>query len=239
MRRGSKRRLKPLNFSDCPLLLSFLVKCEGGSIKVEKWFSYHSNRIQAFPILFRWMYVQGVLSELRLGFVDSDFKCSIVCPTLLGLMGIWQTRLGSWERWWKTEIKVSPTQVSAQLGHPVCLFMSSWSGPDPPNFATLVGPPVHFTNTVPGGAWQPNQILQSLILANSLQLWRPQLQATLKDSVGREILDRGEKGKEGRKALSVGTCGRERVQKRVQTLWTCGDIGDEYALLWQIWINWP
>ena len=41
------------------------------------------------------------------------------CPTLLGLMGIWQKRLGSWARWWNTEIKVNPTQVSAHLGHPV------------------------------------------------------------------------------------------------------------------------
>ena len=31
--------------------------------------------------------LQGVLSELRLGFVDFDFECFTVCPTLLGLMG--------------------------------------------------------------------------------------------------------------------------------------------------------
>ena len=58
-------------------------------------------------------HIQGVPSELRLGFVDLDFECSTVCPTLPGLMGIWQKRLGSWERWWDTEIKVNPTQVSA------------------------------------------------------------------------------------------------------------------------------
>ena len=63
--------------------------------------------------------VQGVPSELRLGFADLDFKCSTVCPTLLGLMGIWQKRLSSWARWWHTEIKVNPTKVSADLGHPV------------------------------------------------------------------------------------------------------------------------
>ena len=34
-------------------------------------------------------------------------------------MGIWKKRLGSWARWWNTEIKVNPTQVSAHLGHPV------------------------------------------------------------------------------------------------------------------------
>ena len=63
--------------------------------------------------------VQGVPSELRLGFVDLDFQCSTVCPTLLGVMGIWQKRLGSWTRWWNTEIKVNPAQGSAHLGHPV------------------------------------------------------------------------------------------------------------------------
>ena len=62
--------------------------------------------------------LQGVPSELRLGFVDLDYECSTVCPTLLGLMGIWQKRLGSLPRWWNTDIKVNPTQVSAHLGHP-------------------------------------------------------------------------------------------------------------------------
>ena len=33
-------------------------------------------------------HVQSVPSELRLGFVDLDFKCSTVCPTLIGLMGM-------------------------------------------------------------------------------------------------------------------------------------------------------
>ena len=55
--------------------------------------------------------VQGVPSELRLGFVDLNIECSTVCPTLLGLMGIWQKRLGSWARWWNTEMKGNPTQV--------------------------------------------------------------------------------------------------------------------------------
>ena len=38
--------------------------------------------------------LQGVPCARRLGFVDLDFECSTVCPTLLGLMGIWQKRLG-------------------------------------------------------------------------------------------------------------------------------------------------
>ena len=36
-----------------------------------------------------------------------DFECSTVCPTLPGLMGIWQKQLGSWARWWNTELKVT------------------------------------------------------------------------------------------------------------------------------------
>ena len=55
--------------------------------------------------------VQGVPCLRRLGVVDLDFVCSTVCQTLLGLMGIWQKRLGSWSRWWNTEIQVNPTQV--------------------------------------------------------------------------------------------------------------------------------
>ena len=34
-------------------------------------------------------------------------------------MGIWQKRLGSWASWWNTEIKVNPTQVYEDMGHPV------------------------------------------------------------------------------------------------------------------------
>ena len=63
--------------------------------------------------------MQGVPSELRLGFVDLDFECSTVCRTLLGLMGIWQKQLGSWATWWNTEIKVIPTQVHEDMGRPV------------------------------------------------------------------------------------------------------------------------
>ena len=62
--------------------------------------------------------LQGVPCAPRLGFVDLYFKCSTVCPTLFGLMVIWQNRLGSWARWWNTEIKVKPTQVYKDLGGP-------------------------------------------------------------------------------------------------------------------------
>ena len=58
--------------------------------------------------------IQGVPSELRLGFVDLDFECSTIFRTLLGLMGIWQKRLGIWARWWNTEI-----QVNEDMGRPV------------------------------------------------------------------------------------------------------------------------
>ena len=54
-----------------------------------------------------------------LGWVDSDFSCSTVCPVQLGLMWIRQNRLCSWVRWWNTDIKVNPTQVSEQMNHPV------------------------------------------------------------------------------------------------------------------------
>ena len=60
------------------------------------------------------MTIQGVPSELRLGFVDLDFECSTVCPTLLGLMGIWQKQLGK-----MMEIKVNPTLVYEHMGRPV------------------------------------------------------------------------------------------------------------------------
>ena len=57
-----------------------------------------------------WKQVQGVPSELRLGFVDLDFECSTVCPTLLGLMGIWQKRLGM-----MVEHRFQSTQPMSQL----------------------------------------------------------------------------------------------------------------------------
>ena len=43
---------------------------------------------------------------------------------LLGQMGIWQKWLGSWARWWNTQIIVNPTQVHEQIqtGHPVVLI---------------------------------------------------------------------------------------------------------------------
>ena len=51
--------------------------------------------------------------------VEIDFECSTVCPILPGLMGIWQKGLGSYAIWWNTKIKVSPTHVYEQMGHPV------------------------------------------------------------------------------------------------------------------------
>ena len=59
-----------------------------GSVGIGACFNL-SNRIGFCPFYS----VQGVPSELRLGFVDLDFKCSTVCPTMLGLMGIWQKQL--------------------------------------------------------------------------------------------------------------------------------------------------
>ena len=50
---------------------------------------------------------------------DTHISGSTVCPVLLGLMGIWQKRLCNWARWWNTQIKVNPTQVSEKRNHPV------------------------------------------------------------------------------------------------------------------------
>ena len=54
-----------------------------------------------------------------------DFECSTVCPTLLGVIGIWQKRLGSWARWRNKEIKGNPTQVSGHLENPEEPLISS------------------------------------------------------------------------------------------------------------------
>ena len=55
---------------------------------------------------------------VHLGWVDLDLRCSTVCPILPGLIGIWPKRLCSWARWWNAKIKVNPTQVHEQMGHP-------------------------------------------------------------------------------------------------------------------------
>ena len=51
--------------------------------------------------------------------VDLDFERSTVCLILLGLMEIWQKQLGKWARWWNTQMKINPTQVHEQMGHPI------------------------------------------------------------------------------------------------------------------------
>ena len=53
---------------------------------------------------------------VHLGWVDLVSERSTVYLILPGLMGIWQKRLGSW---WKTRIKVNPTQFHEQIGHTV------------------------------------------------------------------------------------------------------------------------
>ena len=63
--------------------------------------------------------LQGVSCARGLDWVDLNFERSTVCPILPGLMGIRQKRLGRWARWCNTEIKVNPTQVLEQMGHPV------------------------------------------------------------------------------------------------------------------------
>ena len=55
----------------------------------------------------------------NLGWVDLNFHYSTVCLILPGLMGVWQKRLGSWARWWNSQIQVNRTQVLDQIGHPL------------------------------------------------------------------------------------------------------------------------
>ena len=63
--------------------------------------------------------IQGDPIGRRLGCVDLYFECSTVCPILPRLWRIWQKWLCRWARWWNIQIKVNPTQVYDQLGHPV------------------------------------------------------------------------------------------------------------------------
>ena len=62
--------------------------------------------------------IQVDSSARGLGWIDLNFELS-VCPILPGGMGIWQKRPGKWARWWNTQIKINPTQVHKQMGHPV------------------------------------------------------------------------------------------------------------------------
>ena len=78
--------------------------------------------------------LQGVPSVRGLGWVDLHFEyfTSTVCSILPGLVGIWQTRLGSWTRWWNTLIKVNPTKVHEGRPRPVYYQhqKGSQSGPE-------------------------------------------------------------------------------------------------------------
>ena len=55
---------------------------------------------------------------------DLDFECSTVCPILLGLMGMCQKRL---QDGGTAQIKVNPTQVRQEMGHPVQSKRELWS----------------------------------------------------------------------------------------------------------------
>ena len=58
--------------------------------------------------------LQGVPCACRLGFVDLDFECSTVFPTLLGRLGIWQKQPSSRARWWKKKSKSTQPSLRAQ-----------------------------------------------------------------------------------------------------------------------------
>ena len=68
-------------------------------------------------------HIVSFLYRVRQSWVDLDIECSTICLILHGLVGIWPKRLaGSWPRWWSTQIKVNPTKVHEQMGHPVADF---------------------------------------------------------------------------------------------------------------------
>ena len=69
--------------------------------------------------------VQGIPSGHRMGLVDLHFKCSTASLTQQGLVGIWQKWLGTWVRWWHSQIKVNPTQDYDQMEHTVSLSTST------------------------------------------------------------------------------------------------------------------
>ena len=97
-------------------------------------------------------WAETMLCWLGLGF--QVFHCH-VCPILLGLMGIWQKRLGNWARWWNTEIKVNPTQASAHLGHPVLNApMPTWyCMKGSPSCGGLRGPPTWTCSKLPPSSY--------------------------------------------------------------------------------------
>ena len=75
----------------------------------------------------------------NLGWVDLNFDYSTVCLILPGLMGVWQKRLGSWARWWNSQIQVNRTQVRDQMGHPVHIFRSHARDDEKPHQCSICG----------------------------------------------------------------------------------------------------
>ena len=71
-------------------------------------------------------YLQGVPIGHRPGLGSLDFDYFPVCQTLPWLMVIWQMWLGSWARWRNSQVKVNPTKVYNQLGHPLYNFTCTW-----------------------------------------------------------------------------------------------------------------
>ena len=70
---------------------------------------------------------QGFPFARELGWVDLIVECSTVCQILPWLMGIWQKLLTSWQRWCSIQIKVNPTHIHEQMGHPVVTLSNSHS----------------------------------------------------------------------------------------------------------------
>ena len=54
--------------------------------------------------------LQGGAGGRGLGLVDLDFGHFTTCPVVLGQMGFWLNRLGSWATWWNIYVKVNTTK---------------------------------------------------------------------------------------------------------------------------------
>ena len=98
---ASRIGVRPL--LNCCIEVSLLI-CRKVDVSVRIWVAYR-------------------VSHKVVGMVGLTWILSFtVCPILLGPMGIWQKWLGRWARWWNTQIKVNPTQVHEQMGHPAYLY---------------------------------------------------------------------------------------------------------------------
>ena len=70
----------------------------------------------------------------NLGWVDLNFDYSTVCLILLGLMGVWQKRMGSWARWWNSQIK----SIEARFATRWAILYMEKASPRSANFSRII-----------------------------------------------------------------------------------------------------